>query len=358
MAPIRNALEILPSDDYSQSQKSEAFGRVGRQVSQMTRLVDDLMDVSRITRGKIRIHRKPVNLCEILGTAIETIQPLIDEKQHTLLLEKVTIPIWVDGDLIRLSQIFSNIINNAAKYTPSGGIIEVLITTFGGKVTITVKDNGEGIPTDKLETVFDMFSQVEGGLERSQGGLGIGLTLVKRLTEMHDGSVNVYSDGVGKGTKLEVTFPISNNVSSSPSKSQKVEYIPEAPSEKLNVLIADDNQDAAITMGWILEAKGCQVQVVEDGPSALKAVESFTPDLVMLDIGMPGMNGYDLCAALRKKRALAPAIFVAQTGWGQPSHIQRSKEAGFDHHLVKPLDLSDLERIVAEARQAKAIRRN
>jgi len=175
---------------------------------------------------------------------------------------------------------------------------------------------------------------------------------------MHDGSVNVYSDGVGKGTKLEVTFPISNNVSSSPSKSQKVEYIPEAPSEKLNVLIADDNQDAAITMGWILEAKGCQVQVVEDGPSALKAVESFTPDLVMLDIGMPGMNGYDLCAALRKKRARAPAIFVAQTGWGQPSHIQRSKEAGFDHHLVKPLDLSDLERIVAEARQAKAIRRN
>ena len=214
-----------------------------------------------------------MNLCEILGTAIETIQPLIDEKQHTLLLEKVTFPIWVDGDLIRLSQIFSNIINNAAKYTPSGGIIEVLITTFGGKVTITVKDNGEGIPTDKLETVFDMFSQVEGGIECSQGGLGIGLTLVKRLTEMHDGSVNVYSDGVGKGTKLEVTFPISNNVSSSPSKSQKVEYIPEAPSEKLNVLIADDNQDAAITMGWILEAKGCQVQVVEDGPSALKAVD-------------------------------------------------------------------------------------
>lgn len=358
LAPIRNALEILQSNDYSQSQKCEAFGRVERQVNQMIRLVDDLMDVSRITRGKIKIHRKPANLCEILGTAIETIQPLIDEKQHTLSIEKVAIPVWVNGDLIRLSQIFSNIINNAAKYTPPGGNIEVRISTFDGKVTITVKDNGEGIPPDKLETVFDMFSQVEGALERSQGGLGIGLTLVKRLTELHDGTVNVFSDGVGKGTKFEVILPTLNNVPIATSKRKKVEQLVDTPPEKLSVLIADDNQDAAITMGWILEAKGCEVHVVEDGISALKAVESFTPDLVMLDIGMPGMNGYDLCAELRKNKALANAIFVAQTGWGQPSHIQRSKEVGFDHHLVKPLDLSDLEPIVAEAWQAKVKREN
>ncbi|GFD79819.1 hypothetical protein KUL118_26810 [Tenacibaculum sp. KUL118] len=357
LAPIRNALEILQSNDYSQSQRSEAFGRVDRQVNQMIRLVDDLMDVSRITRGKIRIDREPVNLCEILGTAIETIQPLIDEKRHTLIVEEMATPLWVNGDLIRLSQIFSNIINNAAKYTPSGGKIEVHVSSDDGMVNISVTDNGEGIPPDKLTSVFDMFTQVDGALERSQGGLGIGLTLVKRLTELHDGNVSVYSDGLGKGTKFEVVLPILNQVPISISKRKKVEHLAKAPSEKLSVLIADDNQDSAITMGWILEAKGCQVQVVEDGPSALKAVESFTPDLVMLDIGMPGMNGYDLCIALRKNAALKHAIFVAQTGWGQPSHMQRSKEAGFDHHLVKPLDLSDLEPIVAQVWQEK-IRRN
>jgi PAS domain S-box-containing protein len=304
LAPIRNALEILQSDDYSQNQKSEAFGRVERQVTQMIRLVDDLMDVSRITRGKIRIHRKPVNLCEILGTAIETIQPLIDEKQHTLLVEKVAEPVWVNGDLIRLSQIFSNIINNAAKYTPPGGNIEVCISTCDGKVTIAFKDNGEGIPADKLKSVFDMFTQVDGALERSQGGLGIGLTLVKKLTELHDGTVIVQSDGVDKGTTFIVTLPVLSKVPKLASKPEKAHDVVDATAEKLNVLIADDNQDAAITMGWILEVKGCQVQVVEDGPSALKTVASFTPDLVLLDIGMPGMNGYELCTALRQNRAL------------------------------------------------------
>ena len=198
-----------------------------------------------------------------------------------------------------------------------------------------------------------MFTQVDGALERSQGGLGIGLTLVKKLTELHDGTVNVQSDGIDKGTTFIVTLPVLSKVPKLASKPEKAHDVEGATAEKLNVLIADDNQDAAITMGWILEAKGCQVQVVEDGPSALKAVASFTPDLVLLDIGMPGMNGYELCMALRQNRALADAVFVAQTGWGQPSHIQRSKEAGFDHHLVKPLDLSDLEPIVAEAWRAK-----
>lgn len=353
LAPIRNALEILQSQDYSQAQKCEAFGRVERQVTQMTRLVDDLMDVSRITRGKIRIHREPVNLCEILGTAIETIQPLIDEKRHTLSVEKVAVPIWVNGDLIRLSQIFSNIINNAAKYTPSGGKIDVQINTSKNRVNIVVNDNGEGIPPDKLDSVFDMFTQIDGALERSQGGLGIGLTLVKKLTEMHNGSVRVHSDGVGKGTSLSVTLPVLEDIPKTESKPEKSNNVVGITSEQLKILIADDNQDAAITMGWILEAKGCLVQVVEDGPSALEAVKTFIPDLVMLDIGMPGMNGYDLCKLLRENSALANAIFVAQTGWGQPSHIQRSKEVGFNHHLVKPLDLNDLEPIIAQAWQVK-----
>lgn len=271
-----------------------------------------------------------MNLCEVLSTAIETIQPLIDSKQHGLSVEKVSSPLWVNGDLVRLSQIFSNIMNNAAKYTPSGGNIAVCIDTIDGVVKIRIKDNGEGIPTDKQRAIFDMFTQVDGVLERSQGGLGIGLTLVKKLTELHDGSVTVYSDGVGKGTTFTVTLPLLDEVPDLNQRLKKYQKTESVAAEKLKVLIADDNQDAAITMGWVLEAKGCQVEVVEDGPSALKAVKSFTPDLVMLDIGMPGMNGYDLCMALRKNSALKHAVFVAQTGWGQPSHMQRSKEAGFD----------------------------
>ena len=354
LAPIRNALEILQSQTYSQAQKREAFGRVERQVNQMIRLVDDLMDVSRITRGKIRIYRKPINLCDVLETAIETIQPLIEEKQHRLSVKNVVTPVWVNGDLIRLSQVFSNIINNAAKYTPPGGIIDVFITDKNDEVQITVQDNGAGIPVDKLVTVFDMFTQVESGLERAQGGLGIGLTLVKRLTELHDGSVQVYSGGVGKGTRFDVTLPKMKNVPTFDTTQKKKVEPSGLVKEKLKVLIADDNQDAAITMGWILEAKGCEVQVVEDGPAALEAVQTFTPDLVLLDIGMPGMNGYDLCIALRQNASLKHAIFVAQTGWGQPSHIQRSKESGFHHHLVKPLDLNDLEPIVAHANLIKS----
>ncbi|GFD89870.1 hypothetical protein KUL152_20960 [Tenacibaculum sp. KUL152] len=353
LAPIRNALEILQSRDYSQNQKSEAFDRVERQVTQMIRLVDDLMDVSRITRGKIRIQRHPVNLCEVLSTAIETIQPLIDSKQHELFVEKVSSPLWVNGDLVRLSQVFSNILNNAAKYTPSGGNIEVRADTLDDVIVIKIKDNGEGIPTDKQKAIFDMFTQVDGVLERSQGGLGIGLTLVKKLTELHDGNVTVHSDGLGKGTTFSVTLPVLSEVPNETYELKKAEKTVRSASETLKVLIADDNQDAAITMGWILEVKGCEVKVVEDGPSALQAVKSFTPDLVMLDIGMPGMNGYDLCMALRSNPALNHAVFVAQTGWGQPSHIQRSKEAGFDHHLVKPLDLSDLEPIIAQAKNIK-----
>lgn len=353
LAPIRNALEILQSSDYSQNQKSEAFGRVERQVTQMIRLVDDLMDVSRITRGKINIQRQPVNLCEVLSNAIETIQPLIDSKQHGLFVEKMLSPLWVNGDHVRLSQVFSNIMNNAVKYTPSGGNIEVRIDTSNGIANISVEDNGEGIPTDKQESIFDMFTQVDGVLERSQGGLGIGLTLVKKLTELHDGSVVVQSDGIGKGTTFTVALPLLNEVPKLTTKPKETEKTLGVASEKLRVLIADDNQDAAITMGWILEAKGCHVEVVEDGPSALKAVKSFTPDLVMLDIGMPGMNGYDLCTELRKNAALKHALFVAQTGWGQPSHIRRSKKAGFEHHLVKPLDLSVLEPIILQARNIK-----
>ena len=352
LAPIRNAMQILHSDVFSEQKKREAFSLVDRQVTQMVRLVDDLMDVSRITRGKIRLNRTPVDIGKVLEAAIETVQPLIDESKHSLNVSYPSESVWVDGDLIRLSQIFSNIINNAAKYTSAQGHINVNVQASGDEITVVIADNGAGIPPEKLHDIFDMFSQVDGVLERAQGGLGIGLTLVKKLTELHDGHVDVHSEGLGHGTTFTVTLPRIAAPEQS-SRSPAIKELADANKE-IRVLIADDNQDAAITMGWILEAKGCCVVVVENGFDALDAVNNFTPDLVLLDIGMPGMNGYDLCVALQKIPSLASATFVAQTGWGQPSHIQRSKESGFHHHLVKPLDMNDLLPVIDEVRVKKS----
>ncbi len=328
---------------------------VERQVKQMVRLVDDLMDVSRITRGKIRLSRKPLDICDAIRDAIESVQPMIDESNHILTVRYPGNDAWVDGDQVRLAQIFTNIVNNAAKYTPRGGQIEIKVDTTQTSVRVDVTDSGVGIPKDKINDIFDMFSQIEGVLERSQGGLGIGLTLVKRLVELHEGTVAVLSEGENQGTCISVTFP---RVAAKKRAGSKASLFTDnaVATQWLSVLIADDNQDAAITMGWLLEAKGCEVVVVEDGQSALNAVTQRTPDLLLLDIGMPGMNGYDLCIALKQLPALKDAVFVAQTGWGQPSHIKRSKESGFHHHLVKPLDLNDLMPIVDSVRQYKAQR--
>lgn len=351
LAPIRNSLAILQSDKFDTKQKDASFDLVERQVTQMIQLVDDLMDVSRITRGKIRLNRTPLNIKHVLDAATETVQPLIDECSHTLTISCGE-DLWVSGDLIRLSQIFSNIINNAAKYTSQGGSININVFRDADNVFVAIRDNGAGIPQDKLTNVFDMFSQVEGMLERSKGGLGIGLTLVRRLTELHEGRVSVASEGAGQGTTFTVTLPLIDKpaniqVSETSAFSQTMQK------SAINVLIADDNQDAAVTMGWLLEAKGCKVEVVESGEAALEAVASFIPDLVLLDIGMPGMNGYDLCIALQQNPALKHAIFVAQTGWGQPSHIQRSKASGFHHHLVKPINLDDLTPILLQVENHK-----
>lgn len=353
LAPISNALKIVQSDAFSEDKKREAFALVERQVHHMIQLVNDLMDVSRITLGKIRLNLAPVNICQVLDDAVETVQPLLDVRQHRLELNYPASQCWVSGDGIRLSQVFSNIINNAAKYTDNHGCITVTVSQQNDDVVIAIVDNGAGIPADQLENIFDMFSQVDGALERAHGGLGIGLTLVKRLTELHKGTVTVESLGAQQGTQFEIRLPrIAPPAQQASGASDSPEQDPVGGHVK--VLIADDNQDAAITMGWILEVKGCEVMVVEDGPSALEAVNRFTPDLVLLDIGMPGMNGYDLCIALRKNPALENTLFVAQTGWGQPAHIKRSQESGFHHHLVKPLNMNDLLPILDEVRKVMA----
>ena len=351
LAPISNALKIVQSDAFSDDKKREAFALVERQVHQMIRLVDDLMDVSRITRGKVHLNLAPVNICEVLDDALETVQPMIEERRHELQLRYRSKEIWVSGDALRLSQIFANIINNAAKYTEDEGVIRITVTESNGNAVITCADNGAGIPVEQLDNIFGMFSQVDSALERSHGGLGIGLTLVKRLTELHQGTITVESAGAGRGTQFSVQIP---SISAPIPTSVVAPVLAEQSKTNIKVLIADDNQDAAITMGWLLEAKGCEVVVVEDGSSALQAVKAFTPDLVLLDIGMPGMNGYDLCIALRKNPALNNATFVAQTGWGQPAHIKRSQESGFHHHLVKPLNMSDLMPILEEVSKGKA----
>ncbi|QJR80322.1 PAS domain S-box protein [Alteromonas pelagimontana] len=354
LAPIRNALHILKSQSASHLHQKNAHHLIEKQVTQMVRLVDDLMDVSRITRGKINLSTSVFNIEEALIAAIETIQPLIDERQHQLTVNSAEEPVFVHGDLVRLSQVFANILNNAAKYTGINGSITVEVTTTQDAVNIAIADDGAGIPADMLPNIFDMFSQVDDSLEHAQGGLGIGLTLVQQLVALHDGEIRATSDGLGKGSCFTVNLPRCSAPAETAEHNTASEPDDKASLLPVNVLIVDDNQDAAVTMAWILEAMDYRVEVAEDATEALQMVEQFTPDLALLDIGLPGMNGYDLCVALKKNPALAHTMFVAQTGWGQPEHIERSKASGFSYHLVKPVNMSEIKPLLEEVKQILA----
>ncbi|KFI22885.1 PAS domain S-box protein [Nitrosococcus oceani] len=344
LAPMRNALYVIKSNSANAEAQTHAHELIERQISQIVRLIDDLMDVSRITRGKIRISKDIVDIQKAITDAVETVQPLIEERNHELILNFPDNPVFVEGDLVRLAQIFSNLINNAAKYTEQKGEIEVNIRQFGRVVEIEIIDNGIGIAKEKLPFIFDMFSQFEDPLNRSQGVLGIGLTLVEKLVELHGGSVDVESKGINEGTKFTVSLPVS--VAQNADTPDSLCKVPNFTQQKIKVLVVDDNKDAAQTMGWLMEALGCEAQTAFDGKSAIKLALSYLPDLVLLDIGLPEMNGYEVCETMKKIPELKNTVFAAQTGWGQPEHKKRSKEAGFDHHLVKPVEMAALEAIL------------
>lgn len=344
LAPISNALQImrLSTDIAAVGDMREL---INRQLSQMVRLVDDLMDVSRITRGKVELRRARIELANVLQNTVEVVQPLLNEREQNLRVQRLHRPVWLDADFTRLSQVFTNIVNNACKYTQIGGTIEIDLRLEDECVVVAIQDNGMGIPADKLPYIFEMFSQVEDPLGRTHGGLGIGLTLAEQLVKLHGGSVVAKSDGEGKGSRFEVCLPLAE---ASPADRSTVAAAPAAATGTLRVLVVDDNRESAKTLGQLIELLGHQTWVAFDGPEALAVAEREVPDLVLMDIGMPEMNGYQACELMKRNPVLRNTVMVAQTGWSEKRHNMLSREAGFDHHLVKPVELQALEQLLIE----------
>jgi signal transduction histidine kinase len=342
LAPVRSAVEILRRG--GPDKVSWATELMDRQVQSLSRLIDDLMDVSRISRGRIELRRERIAINHALVDAVDAVRPMVDEAGHDLAVLLPDRQLVVDGDRTRLAQVFTNLLSNAVKYTERGGRIEVGIMVEQSSVVVTIRDNGIGIPPDRLDSVFEMFSQVEAALERSRGGLGIGLALTRQLVQMHGGTVRAHSEGPGQGSRFQVCLPLAEPSTSTPEQAAPAD----APSTHpgMRILVADDNVDAAATLATLLEMMGHEVRHVHDGEAAVRETEAFDPQLVLLDIGMPTINGYDACRQLRAAEHGKHRTIVAVTGWGQPQDVQRSKDAGFDQHLVKPIDIDKLTALI------------
>jgi PAS domain S-box-containing protein len=345
LAPLRNGLEILRRSGADAATSERVLGVMERQLKHMVRLIDDLLDLARVSRGTIGLRRERIELATALRNAIETSRPLIEAAGHELSTRIPLEPIFVHADLTRLAQVFSNLLNNAAKYTPAGGRIAVAAERRGAETVVTVGDNGMGIPARSLPYVFDMFEQADRSLERRHGGLGIGLTLVRRLLQLHGGTVEANSDGEGRGSEFIVRLPV---LAESPQESRRLVAHEERAvfGQRLRILVADDNADAASTLASVLELFGHEVRVANDGLRAVACASEMQPDIVLLDIGMPEMNGYDACRRIREQAWAKDALLIALTGWGQEDHKRRAQEAGFDHHLIKPVDPGALQKLL------------
>ena len=343
LAPLRHGLDLLRRAPES-AEAPEIREMMDRQLVHLVRLIDDLLDVSRVSQGKIELRRRVVAAAEIVEAALEASRPLIESSGHALDLDLPEAPIWLDADPTRLEQVVGNLLNNAAKYTPRGGRIRVSLGQEGGEAVMAVADTGLGIPAEMQTRVFDLFAQVSHHLDRSRGGLGIGLALVKQLVVMHGGSVSAGSAGAGQGSVFTVRLPVTKAAApeAAPPPAAPVESRP------LKVLVVDDNEAVAQTVGWMLEAIGHDYRLVHDGRDALAAAREFRPDAILLDIGLPGMDGYEVCRALRREPAFRATPIIAQTGWGQERDKTLASEAGFDRHLVKPVGLDRLESLLAE----------
>ena len=340
LAPIRTSAQILGSPNLKSEQLQLARTVIQRQVGRMALLLDDLLDIARITQGKLTLKKERVTLTSIVDTAVEAARPLLDEKQHRFEIALPSQPVWLEVDALRLSQVMSNLLANAVKYSNVGGLIELIATVEGTAVSLTVRDDGIGIPPDLLDQIFDMFSQLDAGSARSDGGLGIGLALVKGLVELHGGTVEAKSAGPGQGSQFTVRLPAAVTTTveiGSPSEAST------ASQTGRRVLIADDNKDAADSLAMLLQMGGHDVRVVYNGRAALALAQSFRPDVALLDIGMPELSGYEIAAQLRGEPSGTAIQLFALTGWGQDGDRQRTKEAGFDLHFTKPVDLEALE---------------
>jgi PAS domain S-box-containing protein len=338
LAPIYTASEILSRTLRDQPQVQAAIATIKRQASQLTRLVDDLLDVSRITNGRIDLKRETLDLSQVIAQALETVEPLMREKQHDVRLTPSQRPLSVSGDFVRLAQCVINLLTNAAKYTDVGGQIRVETRVDAGNAVIGVVDSGVGMSAELLPRVFDLFVQSDRTLDRSEGGLGIGLSVVKRLVEMHGGQVGARSAGIGYGSTFEIRLPM---VAAVPAATPETQTAKPAPRR---VFIVDDNADAADTLALLLELEGHAVHAVHSAGDAIDTIESFGPDVALVDIGLPDIDGYELVQRLRKHPGMAAVKFVAVTGYGQLEDRRRVRDAGFDDHLVKPVSLQALER--------------
>jgi signal transduction histidine kinase len=343
LAPIRHAVQILRMQGAALAESRWSIEMIDRQVDHLARLVDDLLDVSRITEGKITLQREPVEVRAIIARAVEASRPAIDTHKHRLVVSDPPVGLRVDGDVVRLTQAVANLLNNAAKYTPTGGRISLSADADRERVVLRVTDTGVGIPADVLPYVFDLFMQAHQSLDRSTGGLGIGLTLVKRLVEMHGGSVTATSEGPGRGSEFVVTLP--RLAEERPSPAAVAPDVPVAAA-CCRILVVDDNLDAADSLAMLLNLGGHETRVAPDGPTALGIAPTFRPHAVFLDIGLPGMDGYEVARRLRQESATARSVLVAITGYGQHEDRRRSEAAGFDHHLVKPVEWDALQSVL------------
>lgn len=346
LAPLRNALQILKMPRVDVDTAHTAHETMERQVQHLVRLVDDLLDVSRIMRNKIELRPERVELALILARAVETAEPLIAGRNHELSIDlpEESLPLFADP--VRLAQVFGNLLTNAAKYTETGGRIGVTAQRDGDYVLVQVRDTGIGIAPEILPRVFDLFVQADHGFARSQGGLGIGLTIVKNIVLMHDGTVDVVSPGQGRGSEFTVRLPLAKReaVDASPPPSE-----PEPPrARRRKLLVVDDNRDAAMTLAMLLRMQGHDVQIAHDGLTALELAGKLLPELIFLDLGMPRMDGYEVARRMRQQPEFEHVVLAALTGWGQKEDRLRSAEAGFDYHLVKPVEMKDIERVLNE----------
>lgn len=347
LAPIRNSLQILRMSDGAGPAAEHVYEMMERQVVHMVRLVDDLLELSRISRGKIQLKRERLDLAMVIGHAIEISKPLIEAGGHHLEVSLPNESIILDGDLVRLSQVFANVLNNAAKYTQNGGNITVSAKREESTAIVSIRDTGLGIPHDMLSRIFDMFAQVDNLLRRSKDGLGIGLSLVRTLVGLHGGTVEARSDGLGLGSEFILRIPLASH--QAPGLRSSIPQERRKPSEgsTRRILLVDDNRDAADSLGTLLKFLGADVKVAYDGQSALEALRICRPTVVLLDIGMPGIDGYEVARRVRQDPEFYHLVLIALTGWGQEEDRRRTRDAGFNHHLVKPVELGALQGLLA-----------
>ena len=345
LAPIRTGLQVLGQRHGDAAQAALLCGMMERQLDQLVELVDDLLDLSRISTGRIALKREHVDLRDIVRAALEATAPLIEDAGHELTMDLPPDPVPVWADSSRLAQVVGNLLNNSAKYTPPGGRISLSVREHAGKAVASVSDDGAGIPPEMINSVFEIFTQVDRTLDRSQGGLGIGLSLVRRLMNLHGGTVEARSEGADRGSTFTIRLPISADAELAAAPAPKPEA--EKPARSLRVLVVDDNLDAADSLAIQLEYSGHQTRTVYSGIEALPAAAEFAPDIVFCDIGMPGMDGNQVASALRADARSSAMVLVALTGWGSEEDKRRTRDAGFDFHLVKPVSFQTVSAVLS-----------